>query len=110
MQNTQCARTPKGAARASGLCHHLSIFDAAWEITYRVLHSPEGARAWAPFLDQSHHQGGRMNYSELRKPLHVGGLFIPSDRQTGSKCVGPGRVDQKLRTYDSLFPALMHTI
>jgi len=34
----------------------LSIFDAAWEITYRVLRSPEGARAWAPFRrsDQSH--------------------------------------------------------
>ena len=33
----------KGAARASGLCHHLSIFDAAWEIIYR-LRSPKGAR------------------------------------------------------------------
>ena len=33
----------KGAARASGLCHHLSIFDAVWEIVYRVLRSPEGA-------------------------------------------------------------------
>jgi hypothetical protein len=34
----------KGAARASGLCHRLSIFDAAWETIYRVLRSPEGAR------------------------------------------------------------------
>jgi hypothetical protein len=33
----------RGAARASGLCHHLSIFDA-WEIVYLVLRSPEGAR------------------------------------------------------------------
>jgi hypothetical protein len=33
----------RGAARASGLCHHLSVFDA-WEIVYLVLHSPEGER------------------------------------------------------------------
>ena len=34
----------RGAARASGFCHHLSTFDAVWEIVYRVLRSPEGAR------------------------------------------------------------------
>jgi hypothetical protein len=38
----------RGAARASGPCHHLSIFDAAWEIVYRVLRSLK-ERACAPF-------------------------------------------------------------
>jgi hypothetical protein len=33
----------RAAARASGSCHYLSIFDAAWEIVYSVLRSPEGA-------------------------------------------------------------------
>jgi hypothetical protein len=36
--------------------------------------------------------------------------YLPDDGQTGRKCVGPGRLDQNLRTYDSLFPALMHAI
>jgi hypothetical protein len=34
----------KGAARASGSFHHLSIFGAAWQIEYPVLRSPRGAR------------------------------------------------------------------
>lgn len=46
-QNTRCRRSPKDAARSSALCYYLSILDAAWEITCRVLRSPEGARAWA---------------------------------------------------------------
>ena len=42
--------------------------------------------------------------------LLAGPRLRAGDGQTGSKCVGPGRLDQKLRTYDSLFPALMHAI
>jgi hypothetical protein len=51
----------RGAARASGLCHHLSIFDA-WEIVYLVLRSPEGARLRAISTRASkppHRQAGR---------------------------------------------------
>ena len=47
----------RGAARASGFCHHLSTFDAVWEFVYRVLRSPEGAllRAISTLGYQSHH-------------------------------------------------------
>jgi len=54
----------KGAARASGLCHHLSIFDAAWEIVYRVLRSPEGARLRA--ISTLGHQSHRTTKAAAR--------------------------------------------
>ena len=55
-------------------------------------------------------------FHPMRARLIGTGSYVPAcwssieggDGQTGSKCVGPGRLDQKLRTYDSLFPALMH--
>jgi hypothetical protein len=65
----------KGAARASGLRHHLTIFDAAWEIIYRVLRSPEGARlrAISTLGDQSHRTAKAVAWitANYARPLHL---------------------------------------
>src|SRR5713101_3059404 len=57
----------------------------------------------------SSNESCHVGLSELEAmSLLAGPRLRARDGQTGSKCVGPGRLDQKLRTYDSLFPALMH--